>query len=303
MLSYNKTLALPIEMTQFFYLGRPLTLIFLLFPVFCLPAFAAKPLTKPLIVSSIRPLALLVENLAGDLVDSEVLLQPGDSPHHLALRVSQVRKLAEAELVVWVGPEFELFLEKPLVNKASLALASLVKTPHQHAEHTHGEQHLWLDPEMIKAFAKAFAARMGERFPEYKSQLESRAEAFLREFAHADAQTRAQFAQLEGGFITYHPALNEYVSAYKLKQIATVLEGSEHSPSVKRVADLRKVAPQTSCMLADGAELETAKRYAALLELSVQKIDILGVDPKVTNWFEYYAALREAVTSCLKPQA
>lgn len=277
--------------------------------LFCLVSLSVqtRAAEKPLIVSSIRPLDLLVKSLAGDLVETDVLLQAGDSPHHLALRVSQLEKLQGADLVVWVGPEFERFLLKPLRKHASsLALSGL---GHAEAEeldiHIHGEQHLWLHPTWIYAFADAFTQRLSELLPQHSEQLSSKTVAFKRDFARLEQQLQQRFAGLAGGFIVYHPALNEYVSAYKLNQLGSVLEGSEHSPSVQRLAQLKKIANEANCLLADSAELEAAKRYATLLELTVKEVDILGVNPELTNWFEYYTRLSDVVLQCLqlKPRA
>lgn len=276
--------------------------------LFCLASLSLQTnaADKPLVVSSIRPLNLLVQSLAGDVVRTEILLQAGDSPHHLALRVSQLEKLQEADLVVWVGPEFERFLLKPLRKQPS-SLSFIGLLPAQAEEpnsHIHGEQHLWLHPTWIYAFADALSQRLEALIPQHSEQLKTQTAAFKREFAALEQQLRQRFASSTGKFIAYHPAFNEYVSAYNLNQIGSVLEGSEHSPSLQRLAQLKKIASEASCLLADSAELEAAKRYATLLELTVKEVDVLGVNPELANWFEYYTRLSDVVLQCLqlKPQ-
>jgi zinc transport system substrate-binding protein len=72
------------------------------------------------LVASIRPLAFLLNELALPADKVIQLVSNNSSAHHYQLKVSDRRLLQSADLVVWVGPELELFLEKPLrqVRKA-----------------------------------------------------------------------------------------------------------------------------------------------------------------------------------------
>ena len=61
-------------------------------------------------VTSIKPLALIAQEIAGDKVSVENLLPVKASPHDYPLRVSDIRRLQDADLVLWVGPSLETFL-------------------------------------------------------------------------------------------------------------------------------------------------------------------------------------------------
>lgn len=80
------------------------------------------------VVSSVRPLAFIAAAIADGVTSTEVLLPDGASPHDYALRPSDVQRLQSADLIIWVGPEMEAFLTKPLASHAAsqqIALASL----------------------------------------------------------------------------------------------------------------------------------------------------------------------------------
>ena len=62
------------------------------------------------IVTSLKPLALLIEEAYGEQVEVSYLVPPEQSPHHVTLRPSAVNRLKEADLLVWAGPELETFL-------------------------------------------------------------------------------------------------------------------------------------------------------------------------------------------------
>ena len=81
------------------------------------PALHAEELK---VVSTVKPLTMIVQELTQGVTSTETLLPAGASPHDYALRPSDVRKLNEADLVVWVGPELERFLTKVLDDKENV---------------------------------------------------------------------------------------------------------------------------------------------------------------------------------------
>ncbi len=68
------------------------------------------------VVTTVKPVSLIVGAIGGEHVTVEQLINNQASPHDFALRPSDLRKLNDAELVVWVGESLETFLEKPLAN-------------------------------------------------------------------------------------------------------------------------------------------------------------------------------------------
>ncbi|MGF1612015.1 MAG: zinc ABC transporter substrate-binding protein [Kiloniellales bacterium] len=109
----------------------------------------------PKVVVSIKPLHSLVAGVMGDLGEPFLLVQGAGSPHSYSLRPSEARALENADLVVWVGPGLESFLEKPLGALAGKArIVELAEAEgvtlrdtreggaweaHDHEEHGHGE--------------------------------------------------------------------------------------------------------------------------------------------------------------------
>lgn len=73
-------------------------------------------LAKPVIVTSIKPVSMVVAAIAGDKADIEQIVSSTASPHDFAMRPSDLKKIINADTVVWVGESLERFLEKPLEN-------------------------------------------------------------------------------------------------------------------------------------------------------------------------------------------
>ena len=73
-------------------------------------------LAKPTIVTSIKPVSMVVAAIAGDHAEIQQIVSSTASPHDFAMRPSDLRKINNADTVVWVGESLERFLEKPLEN-------------------------------------------------------------------------------------------------------------------------------------------------------------------------------------------
>ena len=90
------------------------------FPALLLALAALVALAAPVqaensrIVASILPVHSLVSALAGDTHQVELLVPASASPHGYAMRPSEARRLQQADIVIWVGPELEGFLERSL---------------------------------------------------------------------------------------------------------------------------------------------------------------------------------------------
>ncbi len=62
---------------------------------------------KPLVFVSVTPQKYLLERIAGDTVQIEVLVQPGHNPHSYDPTARQMARLAKAELLMTTGVPFE----------------------------------------------------------------------------------------------------------------------------------------------------------------------------------------------------
>jgi zinc transport system substrate-binding protein len=86
----------------------------------------------PRVVADIGPVQALVDRVMAGVGHAEVLLPAGASPHGYAMRPSEARALAGADVVVWTGPALAPWVERGLDslagNAARLALLDLPGT-------------------------------------------------------------------------------------------------------------------------------------------------------------------------------
>lgn len=98
---------------------------------------------KPRVVTSLKPVELLVRAVAHDQVEVTTLVPAGSSPHTYQLRPSERRQLAAADMVFWVGPGMENFLTRlltgPDFRNRTIALAGPSGDTRSQDRHEHGQ--------------------------------------------------------------------------------------------------------------------------------------------------------------------
>ena len=99
--------------------------------VFTLAAgLSGAALAEPAVVASIKPVHSLASSIMQGVGTPTLILEGAGSPHTYALKPSQARQLQDADLVFWIGPDLEAFLEKPIETLGGNARAiSLLETP------------------------------------------------------------------------------------------------------------------------------------------------------------------------------
>ncbi|MCA3436128.1 MAG: zinc ABC transporter substrate-binding protein [Rhodobacter sp.] len=73
----------------------------------------------PRVITDIPPVQALVAQAMGDLGQPVLLLDKGADAHSFQLRPSQAAALAEANLVIWIGPEMTPWLDRALGGLAA----------------------------------------------------------------------------------------------------------------------------------------------------------------------------------------
>lgn len=198
------------------------------------PAFAE----VPRVVTDIPPVQSLVAQVMGDLGSPELLLAKGADEHDFQLKPSQAGAVADADLVVWIGPELTPWLEGAMESRtegaAALALLDAEGTmrlayaaegedhahgdehaaeehadehDHDHAgeeEHEHGhdhgaeDPHAWLDPGNAQVWLGLIAADLGKLDPENAATYVANAAAAGEQIAALDAEVKALLAPVQG---------------------------------------------------------------------------------------------------------
>lgn len=232
-----------------------------------LPAFA----DAPKVVTDIPPVHALVAQVMGDLAAPVLLLEKGADEHDFALRPSQMRDIAGADLVVWIGPALTPWLDRALAANPAPALGLLDATGTQtlpfaaegehaehddhsehddhatddnhadHDEHDHGaiDPHVWMDPANASLWLDLIAARLAELDAPNAATYRSNAAAAKTRIAAMDVEIAAQLAQVaDKNFVTFHAAYGYFTAHYHLHGAGSLALGDASAPGAARLSAL-----------------------------------------------------------------
>ena len=278
-------------------LARPplLTLLGLLVLALALPARAE----SPRVVATIKPLHSLAAAVTEGVSTPHRLLPDGSSPHAYSLKPSDMRALHAADILLWVGPELETFLQGPIRSLPrttheirALALPGMtlhrLHGPHTHDDHGHEghdvDAHLWLDPGNARVIVDALEARLRERDPANAERYAANAERLRQRLAALDRELASRLADLQGSYVVFHDAYQYFEHRYGLAHAAALTIDPGRTPGARRVSEIRALIrdtrarcvfaePQFRPALVDTLIQDTAARAAVLDPLGTEIAD------------------------------
>ena len=285
------------------------------------------------VVASLKPLGFIASAIADGVTDTEVLLPDGASEHDYSLRPSDVKRLQGADLVVWIGPEMEAFMEKSVKNvpnakQVTIAQLNDVKPllmkgadddddDHGHDDagseksdehHHHGDynMHLWLSPEIARASAVAIHEKLVELMPQSRAKLDANLKDFEAQLASTETQVGNELAPLKGkGYFVFHDAYGYFEKQFGLTPLGHFTVNPEIQPGAQRLHEIRTqlVEQKATCVFAE-PQFRPAVVEAVARGTSVRMgtLDPLGTNIKLgkTSYSAFLNQLANQYASCLK---
>ena len=231
---------------------------------------ASLPVAAIEVLTTLKPIGFIAAAITRDVTEPQVLLPAGASPHDFALRPSDLRRLDAADLVIWVGPELESFLVKPLAGKPNLlTLLTLPGLPvHHYAEgeghdhddhdghHHHGnlDPHIWLGPDLAAPIARAIAARLVELDPANADRYRGNLAHFEQALAAKDTLIRERMKPVQQkGYFVFHDAYGYWERHYGMQSRGHFTVSPDRRPGAKTLVTIRQAleAHQAQCVFAE----------------------------------------------------
>jgi len=282
------------------------------------------------IIASIYPVKLIAQEIVGDRHELEVLLSAGQSPHDFAFKVSERRKLAQADLILWVGPELEPYLAKLAKGQSTLAMVSTVSLPstdlelddqevkeapaeaeraHLHGHHHSQDQHLWLSLEDTRQFALSIEQHLIELDPEGENSYRKNARAFSNQLEQLSqlseqligASTRSESSRpnLSRPYAVAHRAYDHFLESFPFPEPVVLSNSPELSPGARSLWQIGNQLDEDSCLLVEGRNPQRwLTIFAERNQLQTVPIDIMGDLSGVNTYSELVMAMLEVFSRC-----
>ena len=270
--------------------------------------FAAQLVAKPLVVTTIRPMTMLVEAIAGDSVEVRQLLPDSEVPHHYSLRIADRALLAQADLLLWVGPDLESFLSKSVTALRPEKVITATELPDIQwlsttpEEAINSDPHIWMNPNNGRVIATEVGNWLAAHYPGQREHLLAAQQLFNQQLSDVTAETTAQLKPLQQeNFIVDHDAFGHFAEAFGLHQSGALKTSTGLSSGAR---DFHQLLNQNEvrCIIAEPRHNHgRVEQLAGKMEAKIAEIDPLGADIPLSNqaYIQLIEGIGEKLTGCL----
>jgi zinc transport system substrate-binding protein len=257
---------------------------------------------------SILPQKYIIGQIAGNLLQVNVLVPPGSSPHNYEILPSQMKELAKSKVWFQIGlltfedawKEKMVEINKDLlIINSSEGISLIAGSEHQHEEgdHHHDEAfdpHVWLAPAEVKTLAKHTLETLQKSYPEHAAEFAKNYDAFIQKTDGLSSQIDQKLAMLKNrNILIFHPALAYFARQFKLEQIPLELDGKEPSPKhMKEMVDLAH--QQNIRVIFIQKEFDPAFAQQMAHEINGE---VLVIDPLDYNWEKQMLDITEKIAT------
>ncbi|WP_157673438.1 zinc ABC transporter substrate-binding protein ZnuA [Endozoicomonas ascidiicola] len=292
--------------------------------VLLLVASAAAGAEPPEILTSIKPLQLIAQELTEGVTEVDVLLKPGSSPHSHSLKPSDARKLKSADVIFWVGPSMEAFLPKILgglkdtksvamMEAHGINLRSMEEDDnHIHDDHGHAhdhdeyDPHIWLSTDNARVMAKAMVKTLVSVDPANKKQYEKNLEVFGQRLNQADEDNLVKVKTAgTRPFFVFHNAYGYLEEQYGFQVAGFFTTNPDYQPGANHLVQLQeKLQKAGSACIFREPQFQPAyiDRLSEGLDIEVGVLDPLAedIEPGSDSYARFINSMVDTITDCLQ---
>lgn len=232
------------------------------------------------VLTTIKPLGFIAAAITDGVSEPKVLLPTGASPHDFSLRPSDIRSINDADLVVWVGPELEGFMAKPLAKHPHVLTLTRVEgmplfdyskqAGHEehvdegHEGHDHDgheghhhegvDPHIWLGPTQALVIANALSETLSAQDPANAERYRANLLAFKAKVEAKDKVIAEQMKAVnQKGYFVFHEAYGYWERHYGMSSKGHFTVSPERRPGAKTLVEIRKALEEkkASCIYAE----------------------------------------------------
>jgi zinc transport system substrate-binding protein len=261
---------------------------------------------QPRVLVTIKPVHSLVTALLTDIAVPDLLLDGHLSPHGYQLRPSDALKLTQADVIIWVGPTLEDFIQKQLKQVSGKTIIQLTDTHHAAAPLTqlHLDPHRWLDPQLALVDTQHIAESLISQYPHLEPIISHNLKRLVDRLRNLDSELIGAFSDKHDiSAMLYHDAWHYFTDHFHLNVHGIINPTAHQQPGARHLNKITETikSRKTQCLL---IEPQFQPRYINTLkkkyQLKILKIDPLAASqpPGTEAYFDMMRANTNAFMQC-----
>ncbi|MBT6253946.1 zinc ABC transporter substrate-binding protein [Candidatus Uhrbacteria bacterium] len=203
------------------------------------------PSDRVSVAATIFPVADIVSQVAGDLVDVELILDPGASPHTFELTPRKATRLSNVDRIFAIGQGVDAWA----MQVASISDADVVELDQYTTLICEGtcDPHFWLSIPRVIELVDDIAIELATIDPDHADTFTKNAKNYIAELT--DVHRTVDNIMLDApsrDLIVFHDSWNYFAEAYGLKIRGTFEPSPGREPSPKSLAELEDLVTEYS---------------------------------------------------------
>lgn len=268
------------------------------------------------VLTSIKPIQMIAQEIMQGVGEPDVLLKSNASPHDYALKPSDVKKIKDADMVIWYGKDLEPFLANILEPQSStvelskiegLALREYSHDGHDHDGHDHGnhDPHFWLGYQPTLQVAKYIADQLSAMDAQHAELYQSNYDHFAQQYQTKKVQITERLQPVrEQGYYVFHDAYGYFEQDYQLNHLGHFTVSPDRKPGAKTLIKIRSELKNQKAKCVFSEPQYTPAVIESVMRGSQAKLGVL--DPvastivvKPGSYFEYIDQISQSFAQCL----
>jgi zinc transport system substrate-binding protein len=190
------------------------------------------------VVTAFYPLTFVATAVAGDEADVSSITPAGVEPHDIELTAAQVRRVSEADLLVYIGQGFQPAVDELVSEVANTLDVLTVRPPGARPN----DPHIWLDPILMVGITDTVADALSkidesnaqtyrENADELISRINELDDRFSNGLSLCDRRT----------IVTTHESFGYLADRFNLEQVGIAGIDPDQEPSARRLEEVAEI--------------------------------------------------------------
>jgi zinc transport system substrate-binding protein len=270
------------------------------FVVLLLCLQSAAVCAAPRVVVSIAPLQELTASIMHGIAEPDAIIEDEVSAHHFAFKPSHMRLLQQADLVIWIGRQFESgFSRVPDVLPGSARQLELLPA----LGITNGDGHIWYSPRLLVRSVEIIVTALTRLDPGNQALYRANADELVRAIEKWRRDQQAQWRNLRPRFITDHAFTFHFEADMGIKALATIHDQHDNHgglKDLKRIESLLQSSPAACLLTLESPVSPLSQNLAHKYQLRI--VNLLLVETRMPESFPTLQRLdqiSESLRGCL----
>ncbi|MCW8854950.1 MAG: zinc ABC transporter substrate-binding protein [Gammaproteobacteria bacterium] len=275
----------------------------------------------PSILVTLKPIHSLVSNLTRGITQPRLLIDGIQSPHDFQLKPSDRRKIAHADIIVYVSDSIESYIPEisNTFNEQQMVIAVdkmpgikllAARSTDEHSDHHHHHSdidgHIWLSIDNAKAISHHLYTELISHDPEHQTIYLQNKNQLIEKLQQLKSGISDKLSTVkQKPYLTFHDAFQYFESEFELTGSHFVTSSPEHISGIQSIRRLKKLiyAEHINCIYYEPPQLpgivHTLKENTSAHTLPLDPVGT-GLQPGEDLYFELLDTIASQLGDCLK---